>query len=45
MITAFVYWMLKFQFGKDWNMRVLLLPLAYDILGLQIGAMWLYERL
>lgn len=45
MITVTAYWLLKYQFDKDWNLAALVIPMTYDFMILLAGASWVYERL
>lgn len=41
MMTAVLYWFLKFQFGKDWNLCIMVLPIVWDVLATATWLLWL----
>ncbi|MFL9704638.1 hypothetical protein ACET6W_17125 [Aeromonas veronii] len=40
MITAIVYWMMKFQFGANWSYWSLVLPVITDLVIIAALAKW-----
>lgn len=40
MITAIVYWMMKFQFGAEWSCWSLVLPVITDLVTIAALAKW-----